>query len=1593
MRPSDNFFVITWTTLLSTVIVRAAASQLSVPSTDEASVVVADSGEVPSGDYYLDDDVLNISELEIGDGHSEFVECPWTRTGKCLCGLSSANVWEFSCPLELPADPMMTNSTAFNGNYPGENASTYYSIHSYPVTLQFRPDSFVLVKCALDASPSDFKYLGDHDFKNVDRVEFYSCPPPNGSYSALVTSMGISLEAVESFIVAESASNFGAALSSSMLSGMSNLTYVSFRACGLTSVPEDIFASFVNLSVVDLAENRLTSLPGSLFRNNVNLTVVDLRNNLIEELPEEVFGSSPNMSSLYLNGNRFRSISEDSFKVQIISDFYHQGMSDLKLLELRNNHLGPRINASMLNSLSSLQWLSLANNSLNALTSDLFNSTKHMERLVISRNPGLKSVPEDLLGNLANLTYLNMEENGLESVPGKFLQNNSKLVNVTFAVQNLTTIPGDFFSACSVLERLDLSANKISHLPDNAFIGLTSLLKLDLSNNLLDVINDSVFAPLEKLTELSIANNRVTSIGLNALRSSIGLISIDASHNFLTFPRLLASGFARATPFGDRLELRTLDLSYNQVSELHNEWMTVLTRLQTLSLRGNNLSVVAYDDLLSVSQSIQVDLRDNAIHTVEFYDTGVLSLLDGDRNDGVSQAAQVEVFLAGNPFACDCRLYQFVKFLNATDKRRVAVDANNGGVMKCYSPDSLVNTTVAKVPLEALICNMSRSDCPPGCNCVIQPHGNNVSYCKRTKCLNLQVYHSGDLYVVVDCHDKTQPIPHEFPKGTTILRLENSTLSSILTVFANKTNNATRTMSSLKELHASDTQLAILEMPEEFPASLRLLDISRNNLTRFPAAKMSALVKAVPELKLKLAGNPWTCDCATKPYFDFLLDKFSRIEDFEDVKCGGGAAGRRLSELLPEDLCPEAWIRTAWVTSTLAVMCVMLLIITAAYIRYGFYLRAWLYARTWGLPLIALHDKLTKRIEDEEGCCFDVFISYSSKDEAFVVEELSQGLEHGNPPYKLNLHFRDWKPGEFIQDQVYTAVSQSRRTLVVLSENYVNSVWGRAEFRVAHTRALQDRVDRVIVVLFGDMPPKEAMDESLRTYVNLKTYLKWGDSLFWERLRYALSRPLASSKRPTTNGDVNGSMLFEWKQIFGSVADDADFEQPTAVIQNRNKSLKTNEPQQHLKTHELSRNVNECEDVTRNLLVTDCCSKKRIRVDKKWLKLGHCEGLRATIVIAEILDYVEESTAFPDEELPEKVGDLIPKSINELRAYMRYFNEGYQKLFNERANAEWNFHTNTSRANGAKRVAVNVKFSDWEKQEWRWNISRFDWSILNNVDEPELKRMHELLAVLGNAALNRKKTRQRNRLVTDMTSIYSSAKICPANNRDCNLTADSSGSWTLESTLKTVFKDYQSREKAENMAYAWKAWRDATGKHVREKFVEYVQLSNEAAVANKDPKIRNQKDLWILAYETEDFEEKIQQLLEELMPFYKELHAFVRHRLRLHYGEDFLEPDGLIPSHLLGNLWAQKWQEIFPIVSEFPNASLDVTEAMRKQNYTVKQMFELADRFFESLGLISLEEGAPAFYNLSMLQKPKEKNLNVVCNGNARDFMATDELP
>lgn len=57
--------------------------------------------------------------------------------------------------------------------------------------------------------------------------------------------------------------------------------------------------------------------------------------------------------------------------------------------------------------------------------------------------------------------------------------------------------------------------------------------------------------------------------------------------------------------------------------------------------------------------------------------------------------------------------------------------------------------------------------------------------------------------------------------------------------------------------------------------------------------------------------------------------------------------------------------------------------------------------------------------------------------------------------------------------------------------------------------------------------------------------------------------------------------------------------------------------------------------------------------------------------------------------------------------------------------------------------------------------------------------------------------------------------------------------------------------------------------------------------------------MWQSEYEDDGFEESLHKLWKTIEPLYKDLHAYVRSKLLLHY-KDKVSRDGPIPAHLLG---------------------------------------------------------------------------------------------
>lgn len=172
-------------------------------------------------------------------------------------------------------------------------------------------------------------------------------------------------------------------------------------------------------------------------------------------------------------------------------------------------------------------------------------------------------------------------------------------------------------------------------------------------------------------------------------------------------------------------------------------------------------------------------------------------------------------------------------------------------------------------------------------------------------------------------------------------------------------------------------------------------------------------------------------------------------------------------------------------------------IVTILYHKYRQEIRSWMYFHNCCLCLLPQQD-----FKDERP--YDAFISCSQQDEHFVKTELVPKLESGPQPYKLCLQHRDWLEGDSIRSQVKKSVEKSKTTVIVLSKNYVTSVWGAMEYAASPKKALIETKSRVIVVIYGDMPIDDELDDELKSFLKLDLHTEWGNKWFWDKLRYAL---------------------------------------------------------------------------------------------------------------------------------------------------------------------------------------------------------------------------------------------------------------------------------------------------------------------------------------------------------------------------------------------------------------------------------------------------------------------------------------------------------
>lgn len=191
----------------------------------------------------------------------------------------------------------------------------------------------------------------------------------------------------------------------------------------------------------------------------------------------------------------------------------------------------------------------------------------------------------------------------------------------------------------------------------------------------------------------------------------------------------------------------------------------------------------------------------------------------------------------------------------------------------------------------------------------------------------------------------------------------------------------------------------------------------------------------------------------------------------------------------------------------------------------------------------------------------------------------------------------------------------------------------------------------------------------------------------------------------------------------------------------------------------------------------------------------------------------------------------------------------------------------------------------------------------------------------------------------------------------------------------------------DSLLLAWRGWRTVSPA-MRDRYRRFVELSNAGA---RELGFRDTGAMWRSNYDmpADSFAAETDRLYEQVKPLYESLHAYVRARLVEQYGPGVVQPDGMIPAHLLGNMWAQEWGNIYPLVApkRGGGAGYDLTELIREKQLDARQMARYGEGFFTSLGFDSL----PAtFWDRSQFTKPRDRE--VVCHASAWDIDNRDDV-
>ena len=239
-----------------------------------------------------------------------------------------------------------------------------------------------------------------------------------------------------------------------------------------------------------------------------------------------------------------------------------------------------------------------------------------------------------------------------------------------------------------------------------------------------------------------------------------------------------------------------------------------------------------------------------------------------------------------------------------------------------------------------------------------------------------------------------------------------------------------------------------------------------------------------------------------------------------------------------------------------------------------------------------------------------------------------------------------------------------------------------------------------------------------------------------------------------------------------------------------------------------------------------------------------------------------------------------------------------------------------------------------------------------------------------------KESAELTQIATRLESTYGKGKYCPEGAAAPEKCKD------IQQLSAILARSMNPAELLE----AWTGWHKISPP-MRPDFKRYVELANKGA---KEMGFADTGAMWRSKYDMPagQFSKEVDRLWEQVKPLYLALHTYTRARLRFRYGDAVVKKDGPIPAHLLGNMWAQSWDNLYPLLAPpRGDPGFDLTQIIQARKMDAREMARYGERFYVSLGFKPLPD---TFWSRSLLTKPRDRE--VVCHASAWDIDNVDDL-